>query len=256
MNPAPDFARIYTELGVSPHSGLAAFKQAYRRRVAELHPDRPASAPRDPERLIALNLGYAAALDFHRAHGRLPGAPPAGAGGGQEDARVTKETAWPDGAPPHHAPDAAAGAPWTRTVLPALILLAACWYWLPEFEAGPATVPEAPGAESAPHAPADLELQLDMDPASVSALLGEPVARDASGAHWIYGPSWVQFDCGRVSDWYSAPLRPLHVATARPEPKPESGTRRTRGTAQPRRRACLDNAHGSAEGMQQVHGGD
>src|SRR5690606_12926058 len=73
-SPAPDFTRLYAQLRVAPGCGLAAFKQAYRRRVADLHPDRPAVRPRDPDVLKALNLGYAAALDFHRAHGRLPGA--------------------------------------------------------------------------------------------------------------------------------------------------------------------------------------
>ncbi|MCY7353519.1 MAG: hypothetical protein LH470_00225 [Lysobacter sp.] len=34
------------------------------------------------------------------------------------------------------------------------------------------------------------------------------------GAHetrWDYGPSWIDFHCGKVVDWYSSPLRPLRV---------------------------------------------
>src|SRR3546814_1681304 len=45
------------------------------RRVADLHPDRGGDS--DEDELKSLNQRYAAALDFHRHYGRLPGAPPA-----------------------------------------------------------------------------------------------------------------------------------------------------------------------------------
>jgi hypothetical protein len=253
MNPATDFARIYSELGVSPLSGLDAFKQAYRRRVAELHPDRPATGPRDPDRLIALNLGYAAALEFHRAHGRLPGAPPLQAGGDHGEPGVLDGHHRRDASMPSRA--APGSAAWTRILLPVLIVFAASWYWVSEFEPGPAaTAPEAAATTAPAEAVPDIRLELGMDPRTVAAVLGEPVARNTNGSHWIYGPSWVRFECGRLSDWYSAPLHPLHVATQRPEP--ETRHDRARSAAGGRRRACLDPAHGSPGGAQQVHGGD
>lgn len=74
-----DFARLYSELGLRPGCSLSELKHAYRRRIAELHPDRggmPAPRPGDTRLpltdLIAL---YAAASDFHQRYGRLPGAP-------------------------------------------------------------------------------------------------------------------------------------------------------------------------------------
>ncbi|MFZ5638702.1 MAG: hypothetical protein ACOY82_19165 [Pseudomonadota bacterium] len=48
---------------------------------------------------------------------------------------------------------------------------------------------------------------------TVRNILGEPLEMHA--LRWQYGPSWVDFDCDRVADWYSSPLRPLPVATER-----------------------------------------
>jgi hypothetical protein len=75
-----DFHSLYSELGVEPDCGLDDFKRAYRRRVAELHPDRRGdSDPPSPARSMALpelTLRYSQAMQFFRAHGRLPGSTP------------------------------------------------------------------------------------------------------------------------------------------------------------------------------------
>lgn len=69
-----DFLTLYDELGLAPGvSDLDALKQAYRRRVAQLHPDRRGSDG-DPERLQRLNRLYGAALAFEQRYGRLPAA--------------------------------------------------------------------------------------------------------------------------------------------------------------------------------------
>jgi hypothetical protein len=57
---------------------LADFKQAYRRHVAAWHPDRRRGSRADAlaaARLQRLTAQYSAAMEFHRRHGRLPGAP-------------------------------------------------------------------------------------------------------------------------------------------------------------------------------------
>ncbi|MBJ6978228.1 J domain-containing protein [Luteimonas sp. MC1895] len=214
-----DFAKLYAELGVVPDCGLAAFKHAYRRRVAGLHPDRPPSVGRDPDALVALNLGYAAALEFHRGYGRLPGA----------SAVPVTPAASPVGSAspgPAATPPARPAAGMARSVpsmrglrvltLPVLLLVVATWLWLP----GTAPPPDrfdapldTPDRHAAP--PQGLA-QFGMDRATVATLIGEPVARSSDDSRWIYGPSWVRFECGRLADWYSSPLRPLRIAARTP----------------------------------------
>jgi hypothetical protein len=70
-----DFLVLYEELGLLPGiSDLDAFKQAYRRRVAQLHPDRQAVGHADTDRLQRLTRLYGAALAFEQRYGRLPAA--------------------------------------------------------------------------------------------------------------------------------------------------------------------------------------
>lgn len=69
-----DFLTLYDELGLAPGiSDLDVLKQAYRRRVAQLHPDKW-GGDGDPGRLQRLNRLYGAALAFEQRYGRLPAA--------------------------------------------------------------------------------------------------------------------------------------------------------------------------------------
>ena len=74
MTDTTDFIALYRDLGVAPECTAEEFKRAYRRRVSDLHPDRVGDAGGGEEALKALNLGYAAAVEFRRVHGRFPGA--------------------------------------------------------------------------------------------------------------------------------------------------------------------------------------
>ena len=65
---ASDFNALYASLGVDPDCDVDTLKQLFRRRIAELHPDRGAMSE---EELMQL---YLEALRFHRRHGRFPGA--------------------------------------------------------------------------------------------------------------------------------------------------------------------------------------
>ena len=70
----PDLDSIYAELDIDPGCTLAEFKRAYRRRIAELHPDRDGSRrPEDQALLRDLILVYEAVTRFHRRYGRMPG---------------------------------------------------------------------------------------------------------------------------------------------------------------------------------------
>jgi hypothetical protein len=73
----PTFIDLYGKLRLEPNCSLAEFKQAYRRHVAAWHPDRRRGSRADAlaaARLQRLTAQYSAAMEFHRRHGRLPGA--------------------------------------------------------------------------------------------------------------------------------------------------------------------------------------
>ncbi|MGH8025192.1 MAG: hypothetical protein ACREO0_00550 [Pseudoxanthomonas sp.] len=190
---------------------MADFKRAYRRRVAQLHPDHPDNSS-DVSRLQRLNRLYAAAIEFQRTHGRLPGALRATPNGTSDDALFA-----PDEAPSHDSPPLSGSGSYWRYVL-LLALLGLALYGLSVQE--PAiTMPDAVQPIDAPkqdlHRPATEKLlAIGMDGKQVRGIQGEPF--NSHEQRWEYGPSWILFDCGKVVDWYSSPLHPLHVHSASP----------------------------------------
>ena len=52
-------------------------------------------------------------------------------------------------------------------------------------------------------------LSLGLDAAEAERIAGPPMFRSAE--RWEYGPSEIRFVDGKVSGWYSSPLRPLPV---------------------------------------------
>lgn len=86
----PDLTLLYSQLGLKPDCTLAELQLAYRRRISELQPDRPATGAQSADTAALLrNLiwMYTTARRFHRRHGRLPGAAPASAARGMGFAR-------------------------------------------------------------------------------------------------------------------------------------------------------------------------
>ena len=195
-----DFAALYDELGVDADCTPAQFRQAYRRRVGQLHPDHAGNAEEMP-RLQRLNRLYAAANEFQRLHGRLPGAR-------HSDLRNASEYA---AAPPCYTastgtPPLSGSARSVRYLLPlAVAILALALWWTPVEQPRQANAP----ATRAPPVRGDSVLRLGADRARVKRIQGMPL--NANANRWDYGPSWIEFDCGRVIDWYSSPSRPLRV---------------------------------------------
>ena len=217
-----DFLDLYKILGLNPGCGLAEFKQAYRRRVAVLHPDRRTADQVSviaAERLQQLTALYGAAMEFERRHGRLPGAPPA-------------RPPPPEASPPSVAHAAIAEPPRRRRrvrwwlAAPAAL---ACVLWLlwdfgwfsgstdsdtATTAAQPAPANNSPAGQRATVQPSNVELGMDAD--AVRAIEGDPVLTGED--RWEYGPSWIRFEEGKVVDWYSSPLRPLKTTTEQPVP--------------------------------------
>ena len=133
----PDFSLLSSELNLPPGCSLEEFKSAYRRRIAELHPDKSKQGPLSPSdaaALPALISTYDEVNRFYRRYGRMPGAAPRAQPG--EPARQGSAT--PSGfrvAIPR-SPSPQENQPAVRTTLRrvlafvALILLLATWDWL------------------------------------------------------------------------------------------------------------------------------
>ncbi len=197
------FDALYEELGLRAECALDDFKRAYRRRASQLHPDHSGVAA-DMSRLQRLNGLYDAALDFHRAHGRLPG--------GRHASQVCRVTATEALDQPPASPEQVDRPVRRRRYLIAGAALALLLYWLGLQRGGaPSLDPAGPGDEVAPglFQPHALQLGLGMDEKLARDILGEP--DDESATRWDYGPSWVELQCGKVAGWYSSPQRPLRV---------------------------------------------
>jgi hypothetical protein len=201
-----DFVALYAELGLRADCTAQELKLAYRRRVGELHPDRVDSIGATGQ-LQQLNRLYEAAMEFQRLHGRLPGAARPLARGNHEarTAALSERAAQPR----------ARRARW-RYVLPAALGLALVLL-LPAREPPPAESVERHATASstrsaAPSPPVRSALiTIGMASAQAREIQGEPLS--GHDERWDYGPSWIALRCGKVTDWYSSPLRPLRVAT-------------------------------------------
>lgn len=216
-----DFLALYQQLGLAPNCSADELKNAYRRRVAELHPDRHGDNPAAAARLQELTAAYNAAMRFSRRYDRLPGAQPRRArAAGERPASRDRYTA------------ASGPRGGLRLTVVGLVVLAVLggflWNALQDAdEAAVGGTSEPPAAAAAPVMPpptmpaavaqADVAqvVELGMEAADVRRLEGRPVMESA--ARWDYGPSWIEFQGGRVSNWYSSKLRPLKVARARPQ---------------------------------------
>lgn len=215
-----DFLDLYKILGLNPGCELAEFKQAYRRRVAVLHPDRRTADHSDiiaAERLQQLTALYGAAMEFERRHGRLPGALPV---------RPTQAEGNPSATSRHPVIQPPQRRSRWLLVVPAAIACIAwlSWTsgWLPgndEPETAATSPPSAVSDDAVSGQRAAIPpsmLRLGMDTDTVRAIEGDPEL--SGGDHWEYGPSWIRFANGKVADWYSSPLHPLKTTAAHPAP--------------------------------------
>jgi len=220
-----DFVALYRELGLRADCTIEQLKHAYRRRVGELHPDRTGSAASTP-RLQRLNRLYAAAIEFQRSHDRLPGAQ-------RTSVRMPSDGA----APATEEATAVSPAPvqvrqvWRYALPLAAVMALVWWYPAPPDPAKGITEAARPAptvgngmlaTASEDAASLSQKITLGMSAARARAIQGEPLNADKT--RWDYGPSWIDLRCGRVSGWYSSPLRPLRVEQSMPGESREAVT--------------------------------
>ena len=135
-----DLESIFSQLGLTPSSTLEEFQRACRRRIGNLHPDRPAVGPRSAETQTALrDLIHVHAMvnRFHRRYGRMPGAPPSH----MADAAPMGAT-WKPSEPSAQVDTDQPGNRSRSTlvaILVALVILLATWDWLISASCGAST---------------------------------------------------------------------------------------------------------------------
>ena len=213
MSEDTDFAALYRELGINATGSLSELRGAWRRRVAKLHPDQGGNAE-DTGRLQQLNQRYDAALAFHARYGRLPGAAAPGQPAGDADESPLAGTWRRADTAPSEIPAAGFGRIPRYFVAVSLIAIAVLGWRVTtgrDDSAGKHAAGEVFVVDGGEHpAPA---IASGMGKETVRDILGEPL--DMHALRWNYGPSWVEFRCDKVVDWYSSPLRPLQVSAAR-----------------------------------------
>lgn len=207
-----DFVALYAELGVDAACTIEQLKQAYRRRVGQLHPDAVGHAE-GTGRLQRLNQLYSAAIAFHREHGRLPGGPATPVFATRHRPQSASHRGPPRQPGTLGDGDESSSGDGLRSLLLAGIgIVVLAWVFLARDRAPPAdsqaTTPQAQTGDTGLRHPIDL----GMSEPEVEQALGEPT--DVHGTRWNYGPSWVEFHCGKLDGWYSSPLRPLRVPSS------------------------------------------
>ncbi|TDR44967.1 hypothetical protein DFR29_105150 [Tahibacter aquaticus] len=226
-----DYLADYRLLGLQPGCDLPTLEKTWRRRLAELHPDR--AGPAGADALHSANVAFRRLRAFERQHGRLPltsavvdaGGPPAPRSSATRQRRAgalalaclgvivaafgilyinIKRTE----SPAAEAPLPAVAA----TALPAPAPAPAPAAAGKAIAAKPAST-RSTAIKPATSRPAR-QLKLGDSRDNVAALLGAPPLRNRD--RWDYGPSHVRFARGRVVDWYSSPRQPLPVTGERP----------------------------------------
>lgn len=215
-----DFPRLYSQLGLHPDCNLDEFKQAYRRRIAEVHPDRQTTADeRDAATLEVseLNSAYAEALRFHKLQGRLPGSKPL------PSIPLRSTHVFPSQAPAASTSESPQGqaAGNGKSNLPIILLLVLVLALLILLDFSRAQTSDRKNAPQShaqtvatPQGARGLRLEVGMTAADVLRVQGQPVS--IRGDEWGYGPSWLRFEKGRLVDWHSSPLRRLQADTQSP----------------------------------------
>ncbi|KAF1009184.1 MAG: hypothetical protein GAK28_00817 [Luteibacter sp.] len=205
-----DFLELYGMLRLRPDCSLDEFRLAYRRYVAHWHPDRRRGERAQvlaAERLQRLTAQYDAAMAFHRRHGRLPGGVAEWRATPRRVATQEDAAFLPDKRPVRKASSKLL----VVSILLGIVVLGAALF--------PSTTPEVATPDdvvtvaraNTPVATDELHAGMSMD--EVRHVEGEPTRRGE--LRWEYGASWIAFDRGSVSDWYSSPWNPLHAPTTR-----------------------------------------
>lgn len=195
-----DFLHCYRILGLTPECDWERARYRYQQLVSLHHPDRPLDSA-DARTLTEINHAWRQLRKYYQQHGQMPLQ--------ANHSIASNRPVTPFAQAPAPLPADYRGK-WLALMALAVFLALLLPGRQSDHQSEHAVEPAPPPA-AADIPESTMHINHGDPLGHVAETLGPP--DDTRGARWYYGPSWIEFRDGRVSDWHSSADRPLPTDT-------------------------------------------